>query len=137
MKLRALVLAGWSLAAIGASGCATPPAAASFEGLWRTTHSTRGITGARIFQEAGALRVQLWGACHPSDCDWGQAQFLQLGDADHKQTDRGLASWEDARVTTFKLEGGQLIVELYQTRDPQSPQDFSRFFGVVRMVRES
>ena len=93
MKLRAIVLACWILTAMVAPGCAKQPAAASFEGAWRAANSSRGITRARIFQEAGAWSVQ--------------------------------------------MEGGQLVVELYQSSDPQSPQQANRFFGVVRMTRES
>lgn len=135
MKIRVHVLAAL---AVVAAGCGRQPAVASFEGAWRTTHATSGITAARIFQEAGVWQVQLWGACQPADCDMGQARFFQVPDADATRLDRGFAEWADeSRFTTFKIENGDLVVELYQSRDPQTPQQVSRYFGVVRMARES
>ncbi len=135
MKIRALVLAALTVIAVG---CGSRPDVPSFEGTWRTTHATGGITAARIFQEAGVWQVQLWGACQPTDCDMGYAQFFQVSDADSTRLDRGFAAWADeSRFTTFKIEDGDLVVELYQSRDPQTPQQVSRYFGVVRMARES
>lgn len=42
-----------------------------FSGDWRNTDShTRGITRLQI-QTSGSIMVHAWGACSPSDCDWG------------------------------------------------------------------
>lgn len=41
-------------------------------GDWRNRDpNTRGITRLWIHKEGSILQVQVWGSCHPADCDWG------------------------------------------------------------------
>ena len=41
-------------------------------GNWTNINpNTRGITKIKIFKQAGRLKMQVYGKCHPSDCNWG------------------------------------------------------------------
>jgi len=55
-----------------------PPASVpvtSFSGRWRNIDShTRGITTVEIDVSGNQASVHAWGACHPTDCDWGRVQ---------------------------------------------------------------
>ena len=42
-----------------------------FEGRW--TNPESGITAIEIRNADGALRLHVFGRCHPADCDWGEA----------------------------------------------------------------
>ena len=59
-----------------------------FVGTWMNTNTnTSGITRLVVTQQSGALRIQVFGKCHPSDCDWGSANLITYGrtvqDTDH------------------------------------------------------
>lgn len=105
----------------------------NFVGTWRAVQPTGGITAARIFQQTGGLQVQLWGACKPSDCDWGIAPFRQLPDAESKLLDRGFASFSGSH-TTFRIDGSELVIELY--RVPEAGSKVTPHFGIIRLTRE-
>jgi hypothetical protein len=71
MRFKALVVAA-------AAMLATAPAYAAgygeFTGNWRNENAgTRDITRVRVQSGPGGLTVRVWGACTPSDCDWGVA----------------------------------------------------------------
>jgi hypothetical protein len=45
---------------------------ADYLGEWRNRDpKTRGITRLWIHNEGLTLQLQVWGSCHPADCDWG------------------------------------------------------------------
>ena len=45
-------------------------------GTWLNQEpSTGGVTQIVITTESGALRAHVWGACEPTDCDWGVAEL--------------------------------------------------------------
>ena len=47
-----------------------------FQGAWDNTNpETRGIIRIRI----DSAKVQVYGACHPNPCDWGQAEATAYG----------------------------------------------------------
>ena len=106
----------------------------SFVGMWKAAQRTGGITVARIFEQDGRRQVQLWGACSPTDCDWGTAAFSQLPDAEAKLPDRGFALYS-GRYTTFRLDGADLIIELYRVPDVGSAA--RPHYGIIRLVRGS
>jgi hypothetical protein len=44
-----------------------------FEGTWKNTDAnTRGLTTLSVRTAGESVWVHAWGACHPSDCDWGE-----------------------------------------------------------------
>lgn len=47
-------------------------AAAPFLGDWvNQDANTRGITRVSVKMAKTGMMAQMWGKCHPSDCDWG------------------------------------------------------------------
>ena len=43
-----------------------------YGGTWVNTNpDTREITKVKIQNDGGKYGVQVWGKCHPQDCDWG------------------------------------------------------------------
>lgn len=52
----------------------------SFAGTWKNvSQQTGGITKIEISTNGSLLYVHPWGACHPSDCDWGTRQVDASG----------------------------------------------------------
>jgi hypothetical protein len=48
---------------------------ADFAGQWKNQNqATSGITRVLIDQRVDEAIVHAWGACHPTDCDWGTAE---------------------------------------------------------------
>ena len=58
------------------------PGAWQFVGSWiNEDANTRGITSTQIRSESNMLFVHMWGACSPTDCDWGETS-TSIADAD-------------------------------------------------------
>ncbi|MEZ5388080.1 MAG: hypothetical protein R3F13_21445 [Prosthecobacter sp.] len=56
------------------TGFAQELAVAPFVGEWvNKDPDTRGITRVSLKMTDTGAMAQMWGKCHPSDCDWGQA----------------------------------------------------------------
>jgi hypothetical protein len=55
---------------------ANPPRARGlsyFSGTWKNNDArTRGLTTVRVRTAGESVWVRAWGACHPTDCDWGE-----------------------------------------------------------------
>jgi len=63
-----------------APGAPAGDGADAFLGSWTNTDArTRGITRVRAGREDGRLRLQVWGSCHPRDCDWGTVDAQYAG----------------------------------------------------------
>jgi hypothetical protein len=52
---------------------------ADFTGEWINKNPAAGITRISIDQRLDEAIVHAWGACHPTDCDWGTAQTKASG----------------------------------------------------------
>jgi hypothetical protein len=118
-----------SLAALLAGGLATTIAKANpqdFVGTWVNTDSdTGGVTRLVITSVAGSddLMIQVFGRCHPSDCDWGSTDLVTYGssvqDPDHTQ---GTAQYQKGyanTLLTLQLRG--------MARDRINLQSFTEF----------
>jgi hypothetical protein len=68
----------FALAAILTTFLTVQPASAGIADLlgdWRNTDpATRDIVRILISESEGAIEVHVWGACHPSPCDWGSVK---------------------------------------------------------------
>ncbi len=57
---------------VAGSSTAIDSGASQFIGSWENPVSwTQGIVRIDIHQEHEQLKVQVWGRCHPTPCDWG------------------------------------------------------------------
>jgi hypothetical protein len=74
-----------------------------FLGHWDNPDShTRNITSAEIREDAGEVKVRMWGACHPNPCDWGETALEGHGKTRHAHWTASFA----ARAQTIKLASG-------------------------------
>jgi hypothetical protein len=117
----------------------TPPStevptnpADAFVGNWvNEDPATRSLTHAEIHVTGNTISVHLWGACSPSDCDWGEATtFVQ--DADDGVIE---ITWNQGFVLRHQkisiLSDGRLEINTHSVyTDTRSPMD-----SVDRFVR--
>jgi len=119
------------------SQSARTPSHLAFIREWRTQEPTRGITKAQISRQGQHWTAQLWGACEPADCNWGEQPLHLLGDSiKASEFDRGLSVWDPRHATiyaTFQLEAGELGVETYTVFKDGSNR--SNYHVVNRLVR--
>ena len=93
-RIRAIVLGLCGVALLFA-GTARGAAPSAFTGIWLNINpKTTNITQMEIGIFKTAFRVHTWGACTPTDCDWGSVSVLippRLGDTFAAQYDFGYA----------------------------------------------
>lgn len=97
-----------------AVGLANPAFATpqDFVGTWVNTNSnTRGITRF-VVKSTGSntVNVQVFGKCHPTDCDWGTTKMVTYGsnvqDKDHKFATANYNPGFSSTLLTFNLNLG-------------------------------
>lgn len=75
-----------------------------FVGEWcNQDFDTGGVTRIHIRQAGGQLMVQMWGRCHPKECDWGEVAAVP--------GERGPDSLAVTWKKTFKITNQKLILE--------------------------
>jgi hypothetical protein len=106
-------------------------------GEWRTTDPrTRGITRVVVSMEESGSSVQIFGKCHPKDCDWGWVQLHPLGVSveDHSFAG-GFAVWDAGFATkyvTVARAGDTLTVETVTIFNDRSRRANFRVREVLR-----
>jgi hypothetical protein len=96
MKMRTVL----SLLAAAAL-CTLAAASGQFNGQWANEDpNTRGITNVEIRSDQEKLKVRVWGACRPVDCEWGES----TAEADGP---RYLLTWK----TSFATKTQELALE--------------------------
>lgn len=90
-----------------------------YVGTWTNVNpDTRGLTKVQITRQDGEHRVQVWGSCEPTDCDWGKADLTMLGTSvsDETPNDYAFAQWDhgfkDSTVTMDLTKSG-IVVDVY------------------------
>jgi Gram-negative bacterial TonB protein C-terminal len=87
----------------------TAIAADSIAGSWINENpATGGVTRLVIRSDDQQLFVRAWGACHPSDCDWGEVQCALHGAGCKATWDHGFAT---TSMQLLLLEDGRLQVK--------------------------
>ena len=86
------------------------PINSDLEGLWVNENTeTPGITKCKIRYEDNRFHVQIWGKCHPTDCDWGESASNEI----HRETDKLKLTWDNEfveRKQTLEIIEGKLII---------------------------
>jgi hypothetical protein len=81
----------------------------SLAGSWINTNpDTSGVTRLAIRSTDQQQFVHAWGACHPSDCDWGEVQCLPHGGACQATWDHGFAA---TSMQLLPLADGRLQIK--------------------------
>jgi hypothetical protein len=89
-----------------------------FVGTWTNVDpGTGGITKVQITQDASGHHIEAWGACLPTDCEWGKVDLDLLGTSVSDPTpDYAIGHWDpgfkDATITLEVVEDG-LVADLY------------------------
>ena len=65
----------WALLLIPSWLFAQAPTPDALTGSWINQDSeTRGVTQVTVRRDSSRIIVHVWGSCHPTDCDWGEAE---------------------------------------------------------------
>jgi hypothetical protein len=113
----------------------------SFAGDWVNIASTNpGITRVSIHQSnEGKWSIRAWGACHPTDCDWGSTSLHLLGDTvAARKFPYGFATWDHGFTDvyfTLRIENDELVIESYDIFKDNSGR--SNYRRVDRFRRET
>lgn len=96
-------------------------------GTWLNTNSqTSNITRVVVTQEDQDLYIQVFGRCHPTDCDWGKQALAEKG------ANQYITFFDPQyRVTTmeFTLSNGRLtLLEKSVYRDTRKPAEYTETF---------
>lgn len=89
---------------VGLSGCATVSdvPARELTGSWRNTDPhTRGITVVEISPRGSGYQIQVWGSCHPEDCDWGTERIQLFTSSVEDSTEAATLSFLATYSTSF------------------------------------
>lgn len=103
------------------SSTATNPLA----GTWTNVAGRdRGIPKLQIAEANGGWTIRGWGACSPTDCDWGTTKLELLGDSVASTSlPYGFGKWDqnfkDAYIAV-RIEGDELVAELFSIYKDQS-----------------
>jgi hypothetical protein len=139
---RALAVVALGVAALGGMSLARPAQAApaDFIGNWvNIDPTTRDIVRLRVGGPASALKVQVFGACSPTPCDWGLAGLITYGDnvsdPDHKYGTAAYAFGFKQTALTFQLiDSNTLVVHDYNRFTDGSGRQNYHDRGVFKRV---
>ena len=103
-----------------------PRKAGRLAGSWANDNKqTGGITKLQIEQSGKAVTVQAWGACHPTDCDWGTQKGLVSDGSATIAWDQGFV----LRKMTITPDAARLRMDLDSVyRDSRPPQHGQEYF---------
>jgi len=98
-------------------------AGSDFLGTWLNVDpNTGGLTKLEIWQSGSNYYVAGFGACVPTDCEWGTVDLhlmgSDIGDTNYRF---GLAVWDHGFVVTYlvvQVEGDVLVAILYDVFAP-------------------
>lgn len=135
-----------SVAACGtlfAAGLAAPSIAApqDFVGTWvNVDSSTRGITRLVVTApQPNVLKIQVFGKCQPTDCNWGTTQLTTYGtsvqDADSKAATATYKQSFANSFLTMALRGNKnqmLLQSFTQFTDNSGRQNYFAQYGFKR-----
>ncbi len=102
-------------------GCASMD---QFAGRWTNADTnTGGITTLQIDISGDSANVHAWGKCHPSDCDWGSANFYAFA----PDVSSDPASSAIALMGTFDAGFSKTMVIIKPSGNKLSVQSFTHF----------
>jgi hypothetical protein len=103
-----------------------PHKAGRWTGTWTNDNTqTRGISKLEIEESGKAVTVRAWGACHPTDCDWGTQKGLVSDGSATIAWDQGFV----LRKMTLTSDAPRLRMELDSVyRDSRTPQHGQEYF---------
>ncbi|BAZ30145.1 hypothetical protein NIES4074_26010 [Cylindrospermum sp. NIES-4074] len=119
MLKRSLTLAASSVALAAALVNPAVAAPADFVGTWVNKNpETRGVTRLVITSAGGNnLKIQVFGQCQPTDCDWGTAPLVTYGvnvqDTNHTYATTNYKKGFANSLLTFSYGGKEIMLQGY------------------------
>ena len=99
----------------------------SLAGMWTNDNTvSRGITKVEVEENGDAVKVHAWGACHPTDCDWGTEKGLVTGDSTSVAWDQGFV----LRKMTLSIDATRLRMDLDSVYRDNRPSQHAREYFV-------
>jgi hypothetical protein len=101
-------------------------------GTWTNVDpNTGGITKIKITNGVGGHQIQAWGACTPTDCDWGKTSLHLLGtNVSDSVPDYAIGAWDHGfKDTTLTLDmtGDGMVADVYNAfKDDSGRQDYHK-----------
>jgi len=91
---------------------------ADLAGTWKACdQNTRGLVRVVLRASGGNLKVRVFGACHPTPCDWGTVNGLAYAESvsatDAIAFSAVYTPGFKETIVTGRLDNGTLIVETY------------------------
>jgi hypothetical protein len=121
----------------GSQGSPTPTRP-DFVGEWQNKSPGMplgGVPTITVTNQGDELKIQAWGRCVPQNCEWPTVRLWILRDLARQDPDRGFAVIQDKHLV-LRIDGSELVVELYQTSDMKIPATRTRAeFVVMRYLR--
>ena len=74
-------------------------------GTWMAVKGSGGITQLIVTESSGALQIHPYGACSPTDCDWGVQPASEFSDSPTSSTPVGLQSSINETFASRFLQG--------------------------------
>jgi hypothetical protein len=95
-----------------------------FAGSWTNVDpNTRGITRLDIAAEGTFAKVQGWGKCHPTDCDWGTVQAQAFASS----VSSDLASGADTLIAVFDAGFSETTLVIKPAGNRLNVDSYDRF----------
>lgn len=102
----------------GASGGPAPNVPSdpsTLTGTWTAVKSDGGLTQVIITESGGAFQVHPYGACSPTDCDWGVQPASQFSDSPSSSTPVGLESSINQNFASRFVQGHFILSSTGET----------------------
>ncbi|MDZ8055308.1 MAG: hypothetical protein RMX68_000265 [Aulosira sp. ZfuVER01] len=119
MFKRSLITAASSVALAAALVSPALAAPADFVGTWVNKDSnTRGVTRLVVTSAGGnKLNIQVFGKCHPTDCDWGTTSVTTYGlnvqDTNHTYATANYNKGFSNTLLTLDHAGSQIMLQSF------------------------
>ena len=117
----------------------------SLLGTWVTTNSaSRGIVRVNLAVKEGAFTVQIFGACEPTPCDWGEVEGPLFADGFDSPLGTNFGAFYDfgfmnVRLQGYVKQGVLVIVSFNRFKDGSGRSNYfgKEFFFKVGATGES
>jgi hypothetical protein len=119
MLKHSLMIAASSLALAAALVSPVLAAPADFVGTWVNKDSNTGGVTRLVITSAGGnkLNIQVFGKCHPTDCDWGTAPVTTYGlnvqDTNHTYATANYNKGFSNTLLTLNNGGSQIMLQSF------------------------
>jgi hypothetical protein len=92
-----------------------PSNPSALTGTWTAVKSEGGLTQITIAESGGAFQIHPYGACSPTDCDWGVQSATQFSDSPTSSTPVGFQSSINQGFASRFLQGHLILSSTGET----------------------